>query len=261
MNSGSASSDLLYFTEQGAGPPLLLIHGLMVSGAMFDPVLRSFAGRHRVIAPDLRGHGRSRSLPGPFTAVRLAADLARLLDHLGIAATAVFGYSQGGAIAQQFALDYPGRCSRLILGCTYAFNMASLREKLEGRLAPLLVRALGMRGFARLAVRMGAPEMGRPRGEWLANLMAEQDRDLMLAAWKQAMAFDSRRRLGEIRCPALIVAGSRDAAVPLHHARMLHEGISESRLHVVEGATHSLLWTHPDEVVRLTEEFLADPPP
>jgi pimeloyl-ACP methyl ester carboxylesterase len=61
-----ASSELLYFTERGSGPPLLLVHGLMVTGAMFEPVIERLATRHRVVVPDLRGHGRSRGLPPPY---------------------------------------------------------------------------------------------------------------------------------------------------------------------------------------------------
>ena len=67
------------------------------------------------------------------------------VDHLGIDSTAVLGYSQGGAIAQQLALDHPKRCDRLVLACTYAFNMATVRERLEGHLLPLLVHVLGPR--------------------------------------------------------------------------------------------------------------------
>ena len=106
-------------------------------GAMFEPVLDAFAASHRVIVPNLRGHGRSRHLPPPYTAARLAQDLADLLDHLGVASTDVVGYSQGRAIAQQFALDHATRCRRLVLACTYAYNMATVRERIEGRAAPL----------------------------------------------------------------------------------------------------------------------------
>src|SRR5512139_2792382 len=125
MSPVLAAAELLYFTERGSGPPLLLVHGLMVTGEMFEPVIEHFATRHRVIVPDLRGHGRSRGLPRPYTAAQLAADLSHLLDHLGIDSTAVLGYSQGGAIAQQLALDHPRQCDRLVLACTYAFNMAT----------------------------------------------------------------------------------------------------------------------------------------
>ena len=71
------------------------------------------------------------------------------------------------------------------------------------------------------------------------------------------MAFDSRRRLAEIHCPTLILAGSNDVGVPIHHAKMLHEGIAGSRLVVIEGADHALIWTHTHEFARAVNEFLA----
>jgi 3-oxoadipate enol-lactonase len=251
---------LLYFAERGSGPPLLLVHGLMVTGEMFEPVIEDLATRHRVIVPDLRGHGRSRGLPPPYTAVQLASDLSHLLDHLGIDSTAVLGYSQGGAIAQQLVLDYPKRCDRLVLVCTYAFNMATFRERLEGRrLVPLLIKVLGMRRFAKFVVSQGLKQLGKERADWadrLASLIAAQDRKLMLSAWRETMAFDSRRRLVEIGCPTLVVAASNDQAVPIHHAKMLHDGITGSQLVMIDGANHALIWTHADELVRVTDEFL-----
>ena len=249
-------SELLYFTERGSGPPLLLVHGLMVTGEMFEPVIEHFATRHRVIVPDLRGHGQSRGLPPPYTAAQLASDLSHLLDHLRIDSTAVLGYSQGGAIAQQLVLDHPKRCNRLVLACTYAFNMATFREWLEGHLAPLLIRLLGMRRLANLVVSQSMLQVDRERARWLADLMAGQDRTLMLTAWKETMAFDSRKRLAEIRCPTLVIAGSNDQGVPIHHANMLHAGIPGSQLVMIDGADHALIWTHTDEFVRATEEFL-----
>jgi len=248
---------LLHFTERGAGPPLLLVHGLMVTGEMFGPFLEHFAARYRVIVPDLRGHGRSRELPPPYTVPQLASDLSDLLQHLHIDSTATLGYSQGGAIAQQLALDHPYRCSRLILACTYAFNMATVREQLEGRMAPLLLKVLSMKQFARIVFSRGLSQLSTDRAEWLAGLMADQDRTLMMSAWKAAMSFDSRSRLAEIRCPTLVVAASNDRAVPLHHARMLVNGIAASRLIVVDNSDHTLIWTHEEELARIVNDFLA----
>jgi pimeloyl-ACP methyl ester carboxylesterase len=251
-----ASSELLYFAERGSGPPLLLVHGLMVTGEMFEPIIEHLATRHRVIVPDLRGHGRSRGLPPPYTATQLASDLSRLLDHLRIDATAVLGYSQGGAIAQQLVLDHPTRCSRLVLACTYAFNMATLREKLEGHLVPLIIRVLGMKRFATLVISQGMKQVAKEHADWVVGLIADQDRALMLFAWKETMAFDSRRRLAEIMCPTLVIAGSNDQGIPIHHAKMLRAGITGSQLVIVDGADHALIWTHSDELVRVTDEFL-----
>jgi len=256
VNASPANSDLLFFVERGTGAPLLLVHGLMITGEMFEPVIGHFAARHRVIVPDLRGAGRSRLLPPPYTAPQVASDLARLLDHLGVKSTAVLGYSQGGAIAQQLVFDHPTRCSRLVLACTYAFNMATFRERIEGHLIPLFINALGMRQLAKLVVSQGLKHVSKERADWVLDLIANQDRKVMVSAWKAAMAFDSRRRLAKIKCPTLIVAASNDAAVPLHHAKMLHDGISGSQLVVVDGTDHALIWERPDEFVRVVDEFL-----
>jgi len=252
-----ATGSRLAWVEHGAGPPLLLIHGVMISGDMFDPLVEELATRHRLIVPDLRGHGRSRALPPPYTVSQLAADLAALLDHLGLTSVDVLGYSQGGAVAQQLACDRPDRCRRLVLACTYAYNMATLRERIEGRAAPLVLRLLGMQRFARLIIAMGLRRVDPTRAAWVTGLIAGQDRGRMIQAWRAAMAFDGRARLGEVRCPTLVIAGERDDAVPLHHARELHGGIAGSRLAVVTGADHALAWSHPAELARLTEDFLS----
>jgi 3-oxoadipate enol-lactonase len=245
-----------YFAERGSGPPLLLVHGLMVTGEMFEPVIEHFATRHRVIVPDLRGHGRSRGLGPPYTAAQLASDLSRLLDHLSIDSTAVLGYSMGGAIAQQLFLDHPKRCDRLVLACTYAFKTATFRERLDGFLVPPLLNVMGMKRIAKFAVSQRVKELGKERADWVAGLFASQDRKLMVSAWRAAMAFDSRRLLAHIKCPTLVVAASNDHRVPLHHAKMLHDGITGSQLVIIDGASHALIWTRPDEFLAVTNEFL-----
>src|SRR5215510_5370012 len=112
----------IFFRQLGDGIPLLLVHGLMATGAMYEPVLPALANRYHIILPDLRGHGRSGALPGPYTVEQLVHDLAQLLDDLQIDAVHVLGYSQGGTVAQQFAHDYPKRVRGLVLACTYAYN-------------------------------------------------------------------------------------------------------------------------------------------
>jgi pimeloyl-ACP methyl ester carboxylesterase len=79
----------------------------------------------------------------------------------------------------------------------------------------------------------------------------------MLLAWRNAMAFDSRQRLAEIACPTLILAAENDKAVPLHHAQLLHRGIAASELVIIDGAGRTLIWTHPEEFERVTDQFLS----
>jgi 3-oxoadipate enol-lactonase len=246
----------IYFTECGSGAPLLLIHGVMVTGEMFKPVVEELSQRHRLIIPDLRGSGQSRGLPPPYTVKQQAADLSSLLDRLGIETADVLGYSQGGPVAQQFAFDYPSRVNRLILSNTYAYNMATFKEKLEGRIAPWLIRLLGMRGFARFVISLGMKQVTPERAQWVTNMIADQDRKLMITAWKEAMAFDGRNRLKDIHCPTLIIAGGKDDAVPMHHAKMLHDGIANSQLAVIDDADHALIWAHPEKLLKVVNDFL-----
>jgi pimeloyl-ACP methyl ester carboxylesterase len=260
-----ASSDFLFFIARGSGPPLLLVHGLGMSGGMFELIVEPLAKRHRLIIPDLRGCGRSSNMRPPYSVKQQAADLASLLDHLGIASTDALGYSQGGPVVQELALDYPAKVRRLVLSNTYAYNMVTMKEKMEGHIVPLLIHLLGVRLFVKLMISQGLKQIPKERAPWVANLIAgtwgKADPKSIELAWKEAMAFDSRGRLHEINCPTLVIAGSDDKAVPMHHAKMLHDGIAGSRLVVISGADHALMWARPDEWLAKVSEFLDLPRP
>lgn len=250
---------LLYFTEHGSGPALLLVHGLMITGEMFEPITPTLAKSHRLIIPDLRGCGKSRELPPPYTVKQHAADLAQLLHHLGIESADVLGYSQGGPIVEQLAVDYPKLVRRLILSNTYAYNTVTLSEKIEGSLVPLFIRIFGMRRFAELTGSMGLRQVPKERVESyrrIMKLISEQDSKIMIAEWKDAVAFDGRSQLKEIKAPTLIIAGTKDTAIPMHHAKMLNEGIAASKLVVIEGADHALIWADPDKLLDAVTNFL-----
>jgi 3-oxoadipate enol-lactonase len=75
-------------------------------------------------------------------------------------------------------------------------------------------------------------------------------------ASRRGLCFLAKHRLAEITCPTLVIAASNDEAVPPHHAKMLHDGIADSQLVIVDGADHALIWALPAELVRLAEGFL-----
>jgi 3-oxoadipate enol-lactonase len=122
---------------------------------------------------------------------------------------------------------------------------------------PLFINILGMRRFAKLITSQGLKQVSKETADRVLDLIANQDPKLMVSAWREAMAFDSRRRLADIKCPTLVVAASNEMAVPFHHAKMLHDGIAGSQLVVVDGTDHALLWERPDEFVRIVDKFLA----
>jgi 3-oxoadipate enol-lactonase len=226
---------------------------------MYQGVLPILARDYRVIVPDLRGHGRSGALGEPYSVEQLARDLAQLLDDLQVDSAHVLGYSQGGAVAQQFARDYPKRVRGLILGCTYAYNMLSRRERLEGMLAPWFVRILGMRRLARLLFSGVGGGQGLPpeTARWLEGILAANDKTRMVAAVEAMKAFDSRSWLHQITSPTLVIAGAEDTAVPLAHAHMLAQDIPGAELRVIDSAGHTLIWTHTHIFIQAVEAFLA----
>ena len=255
------AADGIFFRLVGAGEPLLLLHGLMASGAMFDPLLPFLQDGFRMIIPDLRGHGRSGDLAGPYDVAGLAADLDAVIAEAGFARCAVLGYSHGGAVAQQFARTRPARVSRLMLGCTYACNVATLRERVEAGLFHALLAVFTPRTLARLIVRPSAP---RPTGaigltveqaDWLRAIMAANRRAPMREAVHGLVTFDSRPWLKEIDCPTLVIGGSDDNAVPRHHFDMLVNGIPGARGRLVARAGHTLLFTHAQELAEIVRAF------
>jgi pimeloyl-ACP methyl ester carboxylesterase len=103
----------LWLKVDGAGSPVVLIHGSPLDARMWEPQIAPLAEAHRVIRYDVRGYGRSD--PPGSTLYRHADDLAGLLDWLGVERAAVLGLSMGGRLAVDFALAYPARISALIL--------------------------------------------------------------------------------------------------------------------------------------------------
>src|ERR1700738_3698609 len=97
------ASNGIYYRIEGEGEPLVLLHGLMVAGAMFDPLVALLRDRFRMLIPDLRGHGKSSDIDGPFDVPALAGDLDTVLAEAGFNRCTVMGYSHGGAVAEEFS--------------------------------------------------------------------------------------------------------------------------------------------------------------
>ncbi len=109
------ASNGIFYRIEGEGEPLLLLHGLLVSGAMFDPLIELLREGFRMLIPDLRGHGKSGDLDGPYDVAALAGDLETVLAEAGFERCTVMGYSHGGAVAQQLAHTRPTVVNELIL--------------------------------------------------------------------------------------------------------------------------------------------------
>src|SRR3954463_1021408 len=97
----------LYYETLGAGPPLILLHGGLGSGEMFGPILPLLVEHHQLFLVDLQGHGRTADIDRPIDVRLMADDIAALINHLGLDHPDLLGYSLGGGVALQTAVNYP----------------------------------------------------------------------------------------------------------------------------------------------------------
>jgi pimeloyl-ACP methyl ester carboxylesterase len=104
-----------YYEVHGEGEPLVLLHGGLSTVETLDPMTVALAQQYRVYLPERRGHGRTPDVDGPITFQNMAADTAALLDTLGVRAAHLVGFSDGGNVALQVALDRPDLVAKLVV--------------------------------------------------------------------------------------------------------------------------------------------------
>src|SRR5688500_2785125 len=105
----------LYYETHGAGRPMILLRGGLMSGEMFGPIIPTLAENHQVIAVDLQGHGRTADIDRPIDIRLMADDIAALIDDLRLERPDVVGYSLGGGVALFTALKYPAKIRKLVV--------------------------------------------------------------------------------------------------------------------------------------------------
>lgn len=249
----------LHYTDTGSTgtgadkPAIVLSHGILMDHSMFDRQVQALSGDYRVITWDERGHGGTAS-PGPFTYWDSARDVLALLDHLGLDTAVLGGMSQGGFLSLRAALLEPDRVRALILIDTQAgledpANADSYQQLHEIWMAqgPEPVQEIVS------AIILGAGDWG----DWYAK-WAAADRDQFTLAFNALIERDDiTSRLGEIRCPALIIHGTADAAIPMAKAEAVQAGLGgKTTLAVITDGTHAANVSHPDQVNNAILNFL-----
>jgi pimeloyl-ACP methyl ester carboxylesterase len=232
----------LHYTLTGPAdaPVVLLLHGLGACGDDWHMQVPALVGHYRVLAVDLPGHRHSPPARGMPSVRRMAAAVDRLLDALAIERAHVVGLSLGGCVALALALRAPARVRSLVVVNAFArLRPAGLRATARG--AGRLMLALGapMRVMAAYVARETFPEphQGELRRAAVERL-ATNSRRCYIASLAALLGFDIRRRLGEIRCPTLVVAGARDTTVPIAAKDLLARSIPGASLRVVKDSGH-----------------------
>jgi 3-oxoadipate enol-lactonase len=251
----------LYRREEGTGPQILLLHGLGGDHSVWDAQVPELAKEFHVVAPDLRGHGRSESpAASTYSFAEFEGDLGTLLDSTGAAPAHVVGLSAGGFLAMRLALDAPARVRSLTLigssvHCDNHTKAVSQRwaetYRDEGFDAYLL----------RLVKDLYYPDFVEAHPEVLERLRAQQSQQNLAAAlsWATAVrSFDLRGRLARISQPTRVLQGMDDGVVDGSHGRLLRVSIPGAELKLFAQTGHLVPIERPSETTDAIREFARD---
>jgi pimeloyl-ACP methyl ester carboxylesterase/quercetin dioxygenase-like cupin family protein len=244
---------------EGDGLPVVLVHGLGLSGALWNRLCVALGPKYRLIRLNLRGGPRSRELERTdLSFERWAADLGAVLDALGLERPVVVGHSLGASIALKYALDRPGDARALVLMGAEA-NLSNL--------APRMLRSVeriergGLEAWVDGAWAENPPfsEASLRRDpaildEYRSLLLENDSVDYARQCRAIASAEDLSGRLGEIAVPTLVVVGADDDRTLPEHGRALTAKIPGARLVELTDVGHTI----PMEAPELTAEHVAD---
>jgi pimeloyl-ACP methyl ester carboxylesterase len=199
----------LYYEVHGTGRPLILLHGGLMMGELFGPVIPLLAQRHQVITVDLQGHGRTADIERPIDVRLMADDIAALIGHLRLDKPDILGYSLGGGVALQTAVNYPAMIRRLV-----AVSANIRRDAIPAEM-------LAQQGQVNAAAAEFMKDTPMYK-EYQRVAPRPQDFPRLLEKMGQSMAkdFDFSEDVRGLQVPTLIVAADADMAPPSHYVEV-----------------------------------------
>lgn len=249
----------LFYREFGAGPPVIILHGLFGFSDNWQTIAKALADRHLVITPDLRNHGRSPHTES-HSYPEMAEDLREFMEENWIHSAILIGHSMGGKVAMQLALNYPDFIEKLVVvdidpglaednhspifRALLALDLSKIRERKEAeQYLSEKIADVGTRQF--LLKNITRDENGAY--SWKMNL------PVLWAHFQEILAPVS----GEpFQKPALFIRGSKSNYIKPSETALIMSLFPQARIETIEGAGH---WVHadkPNELLRVLNEFL-----
>jgi pimeloyl-ACP methyl ester carboxylesterase len=252
----------------GAGSPVILIHGLAGVAENWAELAPLLAARHRLLVPDLPGHGGSSPLPAVANLDAYAQRVRALGVLEGLLPAPIVGHSMGGLVAMRLALRYPADVNALVLAATAGIESTTRRARfwlgLAGRVRP----GIWVTPFCGLAEQPGRcrrvvfgpfqtsdPLSLTPRAVrgFLASSSLHSD---LVSAVRALVADDPRLELARLRCPRLVVWGARDRQLPIADGYELARRL-DARFRAIADCGHLLIGERPEACRDAVESFLA----
>ena len=238
------------------GPVVAFSNSLGTRSEMWDAQAAALSGRMRVLRYDTRGHGDSPAPPGPYSIDDLGADVIALLDRLELERVSFCGLSIGGMVGMWLAVNAPDRIERLAICCTatalppadmWTDRAALVRAEGTGA----VVDATIDRWFTPAFLERDPATVERIRASFLAT-----DREGYAGCCEALAGFDMTGRLGAVRAPTLVIAGSDDPVGTPERAAAIAAEIADARLVVLPGARHLAAVERAEEVTGELERHL-----
>lgn len=254
MPTIDANGELIFYVDEGDGPPILFIHSLGTNSYLYREQIAALKDSYRCIAPDCRGHGAS-SYNGTFTVEDVAADHKAVLDHLGINKCHVVGLSMGGPIALCLNTKWPDIAQSMVLADAFA----RIRPGGEDRIYATqeAVAYLSMREFgSQYAGDRLMPSTDIERLDELADEIAKCPPKGYVDTVRSVFTYDASGDLAKVTVPTLILIGDSDDATPMAESEYIREGIAGSEIKVIPDAGHLSTIDSPAEFTAELKAFL-----
>lgn len=251
----------IQYEISGYGPPVVFINGLTMDLNGWLLQIDAFSKKYRMVRYDCRGQGDSDKPDSEYTQELHADDLAGLLEKLEIPKAHLVGLSNGGMIAQHFALRYPEKTGALVLvdACSHVDTL--LKLIVTSWIESAETGGSGLRYDVALPYLFSEEFMSKNLDRILAMKemnLARNPVKAIVNLSKASMSHDLRDRVSEITTPTLIIAGEEDILVPPRYSRILREKIKNSTLVTLKNCGHVPPIEKPDEFNRIVMDFLKD---
>jgi pimeloyl-ACP methyl ester carboxylesterase len=266
----------IHAVQRGAGPPVVLLHGVALGVAVWAPQLRHLAARHQVTAAGLRGHGQSVAGTTGFSIERMADDTLEVLQALDVRGAVVVGHSMGGMVLQALAARRPRELAAHAGGLVLAATSAG--PLMPGPIGPLVAPALvagGARGL-RYSDRRGQGMLARrdvtawvtrsnfgshPRPadlQLVRSMVSTLEPATLSGLIGPLLTFDLRREIANIDLPTRVVVGTRDLLTPPRAARAIAQRIPDATLTVLRGCGHMVMLERARELDAIIDDLFAE---
>jgi pimeloyl-ACP methyl ester carboxylesterase len=241
------------FDRRGMGTPLVLIHGYPLDHSIWSDVVPLLENDFDLILPDVRGFGESATVETPYSMTDIAADLAAILDSLGIEKAVFAGHSMGGYVALAFAKAFPDRVSGLSLVSSQA--MGDTTERKEGRYKT--AADVSEKGVGIVAAAMTDKLSPNQRVRDVVRALIGKQSISGVAGALKAMAEreDLTSFLASFKLPLVLVHGDADELIPVDRAREIKALVPAAHLVELPGAGHMPMMEQPERTAEALQRL------